>query len=84
MMDYYDFVLGLLPVTVGGVAGLLTTAGVELSLAVAVGSLVSLPLLAHALFVRAPVGTPEPRAEAAPQQGRATDGARDAVAPAGD
>lgn len=61
MTDYYDYILGLIPVAMGGIAGLLWALDVAVSLAVPAGAFAVLPLLAHALFVRAPVADgPEP------------------------
>lgn len=63
MAGYYDVVLGLIPITVAGVAGVLVALGVGASLAVSVGSALSVPLLVHAMFVRAPVApSPDPSA----------------------
>lgn len=58
MMDYYDLVLGLIPLSVVAVAGALFGIGIDLPLAVSTGSLVAAGLIGHAMFVRAPVGTP--------------------------
>lgn len=55
MADYYDLVLGLIPLAMGGTAAFLGVVGVSLSLAVPTGAFVALPLLVHAMFVRAPV-----------------------------
>lgn len=67
MTDYYDLILGLIPLTVGGVAGLLVFGGVGYSLAIPIGAMCSLPLIGHAMFVNAPV-TPVPAvAEREPQ-----------------
>ena len=61
MMDYYDYILGLIPVTMGGIAALFAAVGFGASMAVPAGALAALPLVAHALFVRAPVAEdPEP------------------------
>lgn len=57
MMDYYDVILGLIPLTVAGVTGALTIVGVSLSAAVAVGAVLTVPLLGHAMFVNAPIST---------------------------
>lgn len=54
-MDYYDLVLVLIPLTVGGIAGLLVAAGLAVTTAVPVGAVLAIPLLGHAMFVRAPV-----------------------------
>lgn len=62
-MDYYDLVLVLIPLTVGGIAGLLVAAGLAVPTAVPVGAVLAIPLLGHAMFVRAPV--PDAATEAA-------------------
>lgn len=53
-MDYYDAVLGLIPLTVAGIAGALFGLGVDLSIGVPVGTVGVIPLIAHAMFVRVP------------------------------
>lgn len=60
MTDYYDAVLGLIPLAMLAVTGVLTLAGVELSTAVPVGAAVSVGLIGHAMFVRAPVDPAPP------------------------
>jgi hypothetical protein len=57
MTDYYDVILGLIPVSLLGVAGLLYGVGFTSTLAIPLGGLVAAGLVAHALFVNAPVGT---------------------------
>lgn len=54
MAGYYDFILGLIPLTLFAVTGGLTVGGVATTAAVTVGSLVACVLVAHALFVRSP------------------------------
>lgn len=54
MAEYYDYVLGLMPLTAVCAAGLLMLAGFSSSLALPVGVGLTLPLVGHALFVRAP------------------------------
>ena len=61
MAEYYDYVLGLIPLTAASVAGVLTLAGVSLSVAIAGGVGTTVPIIGHALFVRAPVPKPEQR-----------------------
>jgi len=64
MVEYYDYVLGLIPLTAVTVAGLLTLAGISSSLALPVGVGLTLPLVGHALFVRTPASRPvQPPAE---------------------
>lgn len=69
MTGYYDLVLGLIPVTLLGVSGTLSFAGVSLTSAVTVAAAVGVLIVAHALFVNAPVGSE------APSPGRAADDA---------
>jgi len=59
MTGYYDAILGLIPLALVGITGVLTVAGIELTTAVPVGATVSVGLIGHAMFVRAPVD-PEP------------------------
>ena len=54
-MNYYDLVLGLIPVVLGGVGTLLVAVGVAFTTAVALASVLSVGLIGHAMFVRAPV-----------------------------
>ena len=56
-MDYYDLILGLIPLTMGGIAAALVVAGLNVTMAVPVGAVLATPLLGHAMFVRAPVPT---------------------------
>jgi hypothetical protein len=56
MLDYYDMVLGLIPLSVAGIAGTLLGFGAGLPLAVSVGALFAAGVIGHAMFVRAPVG----------------------------
>lgn len=55
MTGYYDVVLGLIPLALTGITGALAVAGLELTTAVPVASLVAVGLIGHAMFVRAPV-----------------------------
>lgn len=57
MTGYYDIVLGLIPLSLAGISGALTVAGVELTLAVTVAALIAVLFMGHALFIRAPVPT---------------------------
>lgn len=59
MTEYYDAVLGLIPVALVGIAGALTIAGVEPTTAVPLGALVSVGLIGHAMFVNGPVDSVE-------------------------
>lgn len=57
-MDYYDAVLGLIPLSVGGISVALLWIGISMSLAVSAGALVAAGLIGHAMFVRTPAGRP--------------------------
>jgi len=64
MTGYYDYVLGLIPVSIVGIAGALLLAGVPLPTAVSAGSLVAVGLVGHAMFVNAPVSSRPPSSDA--------------------
>lgn len=59
MTGYYDLVLGLIPLTLAGITGVLVVVGVPLTMAIPLASVVSVGLIGHAMFVRTPV-TPSP------------------------
>jgi len=54
-MNYYDLVLGLIPVVLGGVGALLVAVGVAFTTAIALASVLAVGLIGHAMFIRAPV-----------------------------
>lgn len=58
MTGYYDLVLGLIPLALAGITGALTIAGMALTTAVPVASLVAMALVGHAMFVNAPIDSP--------------------------
>ena len=58
MTGYYDIVLGLIPLALATITAALTVAGVSLTTAVPLASLVAVGLIGHAMFVRAPVDAP--------------------------
>lgn len=58
MTGYYDFVLGLIPLALGGITAILTIGGFELTTAIPLASVVAVGLIGHAMFVRAPVDSP--------------------------
>ena len=76
MINYYDLVLGLIPLVFAGIASVLAVAGLTASMAAAGGALAVLPLVGHAMFVRAPEtptgSDPEPSADATTQSGLQT------------
>jgi len=53
-MDYYDAVLGLIPLSVGGISVALLWVGLTMSLAFSTGALIAAGLIGHAMFVRTP------------------------------
>ncbi len=66
MANYYDFVLGFIPLALLGLGGGLHIAGLTLTTALTIGGLVAVGLVGHALFVNAPVDTPVETVDAAP------------------
>ncbi|WP_276271466.1 hypothetical protein [Haloarcula litorea] len=60
MTGYYDIVLGLIPLAMAGITGVLSISGFALTTAIPMASVVAVGLIGHAMFVRAPVDpTPE-------------------------
>jgi hypothetical protein len=59
MVGYYDYVLGLVPLTLLGLTGLFVLVGLELTTAVPLGASVSGLVVGHALFVNGPVDPTE-------------------------
>ena len=55
MTEYYDLVLGLVPLALIGVTGSLSALGWTLTSAVTLAGLLSILVVAHALFVNGPV-----------------------------
>jgi len=58
MVDYYDYVLGLVPLALLGVTGVLSAAGVDTFVALPVGATTAGLVVGHALFVNGPVDRP--------------------------
>jgi len=58
MVDYYDFVLGFIPLAFVGLGGGLYAVGLETTIALTVGGLAAVALVGHALFVNGPVDRP--------------------------
>ncbi|MFB6227331.1 MAG: hypothetical protein ABEH88_01900 [Halobacteriales archaeon] len=54
MIEYYDAVLGLIPLSFLGLGGLLSGAGVSFTIAVPIAALVAAALIGHAMFVNTP------------------------------
>ena len=55
MSGYYDYVLGLIPAALIGVTAALYLAGMSTTAALPGGALVAGAIMAHAMFVRAPI-----------------------------
>jgi hypothetical protein len=53
-MEYYDVVLGLIPVVFGGVAGGFLALGFGLMVAIPFGGLGAIAVIGHAMFVNSP------------------------------
>lgn len=56
-MDYYDLVLGLIPLALLGLIGAFTAGGLALTTAVSLAAIAPAGMIGHAMFVRAPVDT---------------------------
>lgn len=54
-MNYYDMILGLIPLALLGLTGALTLGGFTLTTAVPIAASASVGLIGHAMFIRAPV-----------------------------
>jgi len=55
MTGYYDIILGLIPLTLVGITGVLSIVGFALTVAVPLAAMVAVALIGHAMFVNAPV-----------------------------
>lgn len=75
MTGYYDYVLGLIPLTLLGLTAILVVVGLELTMAVPLGAGVSSLVVGHALFVNGPVdpteSIPKPTPAEPPEAGAA-------------
>jgi hypothetical protein len=54
MAEYYDFVLGAIPLSMAVVAAVLVHSGLPGEVALAAGGLAAASLIVHAMFVRTP------------------------------
>jgi hypothetical protein len=59
MIGYYDYVLGLIPLTLLGLTGLLVLTGMGTTTAVPLGAGVAGLVVGHALFINGPVDPTE-------------------------
>lgn len=71
MTGYYDIILGLIPLAMAGITATLFVTGFALTTAIPMASVVTVGLIGHAMFVRAPVD-PVPN-EASTQQTSQSD-----------
>lgn len=60
MTEYYDVVLGAIPIALISVTAVLSFAGLSLTLAIPLAATVSVVLIGHAMFVNGPVDAPTP------------------------
>lgn len=67
MAQYYDYLLGLIPLALGGITALLAAVGVSLTVAVPIAASVAVALIGHGMFVRAPGSEPVPAPAPAPR-----------------
>lgn len=54
MAEYYDLILGLIPLALFGISGTLTLGGLSSTFSVTAAGIVAVLLVGHALFVRGP------------------------------
>ncbi|MFB6297397.1 MAG: hypothetical protein ABEH56_02635 [Salinirussus sp.] len=54
MVDYYDYVLALIPIVFAGTTAAAVLAGLSLTAAIPAGSVGAVSLIGHAMFVRSP------------------------------
>jgi hypothetical protein len=81
MVGYYDYVLGLIPLTLLGLTGLLVLTGMGTTTAVPLGAGVAGLVVGHALFINGPVDPTDvaPTAPAAAPEPVETAGTATAV-----
>ena len=65
MVQYYDYVLGVIPLVLVGLTALLSAAGFELTVAIPVGAGVAALIIGHALFINMPTQPTADTAESA-------------------
>ena len=76
MTGYYDYVLGLIPAALIGVTALLNLVGLSLSSALPAGAVAAATVMAHAMFVRAPVAADAPADAPRSDRGETGSGGR--------
>ena len=57
-MNYYDLILGMIPLALLGLTALLSVVGLQLTTAVPLAGAVSAGMIGHAMFVRTPTDVP--------------------------
>ncbi|MFD1599877.1 hypothetical protein [Halobellus rarus] len=57
MPEYYDYVLGLIPLTLFGLTGGLLQTSLALTQALPIAAAVTIGIIGHALFIRPPNGS---------------------------
>lgn len=67
-MNYYDLILGLIPLALLALTAVFTTAGLALTTAVPLAGVVSSGMIGHALFVRTPTDAVETAVPSAVEQ----------------
>ncbi|HET7324071.1 MAG TPA: hypothetical protein VFJ06_07055 [Halococcus sp.] len=67
MAQYYDLVLGLIPLALGGISAALVAVGMSLTVAVPLAALVSVALIGHGMFVRSPTAPAAPQPAPQPE-----------------
>ena len=65
MAQYYDYVLGMIPLVLVGLTALLSIAGLDLTAAIPIGAGVAALIIGHALFVSMPTQATADTAESA-------------------
>lgn len=55
MTEYYDLILGIIPVSLIGITAALTVVGLSITIAVPIAAIVSVLVIGHAMFVNTPI-----------------------------
>jgi hypothetical protein len=61
MAEYYDYLLGLIPLAFASLTGLLVLFGIGLTTAVPLAALAALGLVSHGMFINGPADVPTPQ-----------------------
>lgn len=68
IVNYYDFLLGSIPLVLGGIVGGGTFLGIGLLTTITLGSVVAFGLILHGLFVNGPVSQASPSVSETPPE----------------